>query len=110
MASILLSNDDLLQAIRAKSRIGAEALYDQYAKVLSLAIFRIVRDRTLTDTVLERTIHQIWDDAALYNEQEVPLLAWMLSIAKKIALKQTIAIEQELKHPVISEFQVAGSV
>jgi len=79
-----------LQAIRTKSRVGAEALYDQYAKVLSLAIFRIVRNRDLTDLILEKTIHYIWDNTALYNEQQAPLLTWMLGIGKNLALQQTL--------------------
>jgi len=107
MASILLSNENLLQAIRAKSRVGAEALYDQFAKVLSLAIYRIIRDRELTDTLLEQTIHQIWDDADLYNEQETPLLAWMLGIAKKIAVQQIVVITPEVNEPVLLEFKLA---
>ncbi|TSJ44506.1 hypothetical protein FO440_10105 [Mucilaginibacter corticis] len=107
MASILLSNDNLLKAIRAKSRVGAEALYDQYAKVLSLAIFRIVRDRELTDTLLEETFHQIWDDAVQYNEHETPLLAWMLGIAKNLALQQTTVIKTETTESVILEFKLA---
>lgn len=90
MNPIILSNKNLLQSIRAKSRVGAEALYDQYAKVLGLAIFHIVHDRDLTNTLLEQTIHEIWDEAALYNEQQVSLLPWMLRIAKKIALQQEV--------------------
>ena len=78
----LLNDPALLLLIRSRSRAGAEALYDQYAKILSLAIFRIVRQKELTDVILEKTICKIWDTAAQYNEQEEPLLTWMLAIAK----------------------------
>ncbi|TSJ35884.1 hypothetical protein FO440_23470 [Mucilaginibacter corticis] len=86
----LLAKNELLKLIRAKSRVGAEGLYDQYAVVLRLAIFRITGDRDLSNIVLEKTLHKIWDSAALYNEQETPLLTWMLVIAKGLALENRV--------------------
>jgi hypothetical protein len=57
-------------------------LYDCYAMVLRLAIFRILQQMSLTDAVLEKTICKIWDTSVLYKEHELPLLTWMLAIAK----------------------------
>jgi DNA-directed RNA polymerase specialized sigma24 family protein len=91
MAKTLLSKNELLNLIRAKRTTGAEGLYDQYAAVLRLAIYRIVQQKELTDTLLEQTILKIWDTAALYNEQEVPLLTWMLAIAKSLARESVTA-------------------
>ena len=85
MPLILLNDSELLLLIRSRSRAGAEALYDQYAKVLSLAIYRIVQQKDLTDIILEKAICKIWDNAAQYNEQEQLLLTWMLAITKRLA-------------------------
>lgn len=87
MPLTLPDQPEFLQMIRSRSRSGAEALYDQYAKVLGLAIFRIVQQRELTGIILEKTICKIWDNADLYNEQEMPLLTWMLAIAKRLAIE-----------------------
>jgi hypothetical protein len=54
MTQIVFSDKALLESIRAKSPAGAGVLYDQYAKVLCLAIFRIVHERNLTYTLLEQ--------------------------------------------------------
>lgn len=97
MPQTLLPTSELLIQIRAKTRPGAEALYDQYAMVLRFAIFRILRKQELTNNILEKTFCEIWDTAGLYNEQERPLLAWMLGIAKNEALKQVIATSPEPK-------------
>jgi DNA-directed RNA polymerase specialized sigma24 family protein len=94
MISALHSDQQLLKLIRAKSRIGAEALYDQYSPVLRLVIFRIVRQKDITDIVLEKTIHKIWDTSAHYNEQQVPLLTWMLIIAKSISKEYAVKEDQ----------------
>lgn len=88
MPQALLSPAELLLLIRSKTRAGAEALYDQYSAVLGLAIFRIVQERVLSDPLLEKTILQIWDTADQYNEQQSPLLTWMLAIAKSLARQQ----------------------
>jgi DNA-directed RNA polymerase specialized sigma24 family protein len=95
MVQNLLAKEELLQLIRAKSRAGAEALYDQYALVLRLAIFRIVQQRELTDTVLEKTIFKIWDTIRLYN-QDLPLLTWMLAIAKGLAKEYSTDSVEEI--------------
>ncbi|EHQ26121.1 hypothetical protein [Mucilaginibacter paludis] len=90
MIQTLLSNEKVLKLIRAKSRAGAEALYDQYAVVLRFAIFRIAGETDNTDIILEKAICKIWDSADLYNEHELPLLAWMLGIAKGLAKEYCI--------------------
>jgi|GEM_PF-5485479 len=80
---------EFLQMIRSRSRAGAEALYDQYAQVLSLAIFRIVHEKALTEIILEKTICKISDSADDYNKNELLLLTWMLAIAKQLAREHT---------------------
>ncbi|RKR83719.1 hypothetical protein BDD43_3933 [Mucilaginibacter gracilis] len=91
MPASLLNNFELLQLLRSRSITGAEALYDQYAPILGLAIFRIVGQKELTHIILEKTICKIWDTVVLYNEQETSLLNWMLNTAKTLA-KEAIAL------------------
>jgi DNA-directed RNA polymerase specialized sigma24 family protein len=103
----LLSTVELVQQMQAKSRRGAEALYDEYAKVLGLVIFRILCDRHQTDLILEKTIHHIWNSADQYNEQQAPLLAWMLGIAKNLALQQIVTNKPAVTAPVVFDFKQA---
>lgn len=95
MPLLLLNDPALLPLIRSRSRTAAEALYDQYAKVLRLAIYRLVRQKELTDVILEKTICKIWDTAEQYNEQEEPLLTWMLAIAKSLT-KDQCSVDMEI--------------
>jgi len=85
MSRYLHTDESLLQMILDKSRPGAEAVYDRYARVLHLAIFRIVQQRELADDLLEKTFCKIWNDIDQYNKLQAPLLAWMLAIAKNTA-------------------------
>jgi len=94
MPLYLLNDPALLALIRSRSRAGAEVLYDQYAKVLNIAIYRMVGQKEPTDIILEKTICKIWDTAEHYNEREQPLLTWMLAIAKRIA-KEHLSVDME---------------
>jgi DNA-directed RNA polymerase specialized sigma24 family protein len=88
MCSKLRSTGELIQLVRARKKAGAEALYDQYAKVLHFAIFRIVPQKELADGLLEKVFVEIWDNFGLYNEHDLPLLSWMLAITKNLAHQQ----------------------
>jgi len=81
----ILPIPELINRIRNKDKIGAEALYDQYSPVLMLIIFRITNDKNTTDVILEKTIVQIWQTIDLYNEQEKSLLSWMAAIARDLS-------------------------
>jgi len=74
----------MVKLVRSQSKAGAEALYDQYSPVLFLAIIRICQKAT-AEIILEKTFVQIWNTIDLFDEQEKPLLAWILSIAKTAA-------------------------
>jgi hypothetical protein len=80
-----ISGPALIELIKNRKKAGAEELFDQYAKVLSLVIFRIVGDSARMEDLLEQTIVRIWLTIDQYNEQETTFLAWMIAVAKNIA-------------------------
>lgn len=52
---ITLSEAELVQAIRAKQKIGSEALYDMYSGSLYGLIVRIVQNNDLAEDLLQDT-------------------------------------------------------
>jgi DNA-directed RNA polymerase specialized sigma24 family protein len=89
MPLIYFQDAELLRLIRSQKKEGAEALYDQYARVLGLAIFRIIQNRRQTENLLEEALVFIWNKTAQYTEQDKPLLTWTLEITKGIAKKKS---------------------
>ena len=79
------SDAEMVKLIQSQSKAGAEALYDQYKPVLFLTIIRIVCRKDAAEIILEKSFVQIRATIALFDEQEKPLLTWMLNIAKKAA-------------------------
>jgi DNA-directed RNA polymerase specialized sigma24 family protein len=81
-----ISDTLLVEMIKAKKREGAEALFDQYAKVLSLVLFRKTGNSAKTDDMLEKCFVTIWLTIDQYNEQaNTSLLTWMIAVAKNTA-------------------------
>jgi RNA polymerase sigma-70 factor (ECF subfamily) len=83
--NIIVPDAELVYLIKMNQPAGAEALFDQYAKILALAIYHIVKNKQRTDTILEKAFVRIWQKIDQYNEQEKSLLSWFLSIARELA-------------------------
>ncbi len=82
MSKNLLAEPELISLILSRDKKGAEALFDQFAPVLQLAIIRYFRNRKSVEIILENTFIRIWLNIDLFLEQEKPLLSWMLSVAR----------------------------
>ncbi len=81
-----LTETELVTELRCRSRAGAEALYDRYAKALWLAIFRLVPEQDAAGELLCETYLAAWRTLESYDETEQTVLAWMMAIARKRAL------------------------
>ena len=93
-----LADQALIIAIRERSRIGAEALYDQYAGILFKIICCRTCNRVSAETVLEETFLTIWTTINDYQPENGRLLLWMSGIARTLAVKScnpTILIPSE---------------
>jgi DNA-directed RNA polymerase specialized sigma24 family protein len=73
-SNIKLSESQLVEEIILRSRKGAEALYDQYSKVLILRIFRHVKHIEETNDIVETVFKEIWNSIDLFKLQQKPFL------------------------------------
>ena len=81
----MMTDADLFKLILLKSRLGAEELYDRYAKALFLAIIRISPKKEIAELVLEQVFLKAWHSFENYRPEKETLLAWMMSIAREMA-------------------------
>jgi DNA-directed RNA polymerase specialized sigma24 family protein len=102
MVQTKLSSNELVRLIGLKSRKGAEALYDQYAAALLLAIFRIVPQKEKAEMILEKTYVWIWLNIDQYNEQEKSFLAWMIATGRSFAQEIQEAEVVEVSTPAFT--------
>lgn len=80
-----LDEAEVVRLAISKSVLAAEVLYDQYADVLLLAIFRIVRQKAPAEVILQQAFVEIWNSFDQYLQQKEKLLTWMLQIVRRIA-------------------------
>jgi len=90
---ISLSEEKLIEAIGIKSRIGAEALYDMYSSTLYWAILKIVKNREISEDVLQKSFIKIWYSFEKYNAKKGRLFTWMLCLTRNLA-KDTLRSNQ----------------
>ena len=87
----ILSETELIVAIREKKRIGAEVLYDEHALTLFKVINCSVRDQHTSESLLEVVFQKIWHNIDDYEPLNGRLILWMAGIARSIA-KASVAL------------------
>jgi RNA polymerase sigma factor (sigma-70 family) len=85
-SKISLSEDDLIQALKQKDKIGAEALYDMYSSSLYGVIYRIVQHEEIAEDLLQETFVKIWNSFSSYDRAKGRLFTWMVNIARNLSI------------------------
>lgn len=73
---------ELVIQLQTKSTLAFSTLYDSYAAALYGITYKIVRDRDVTEELLQDTFVKIWQRIDTYNHQKGTLFTWMLNIAR----------------------------
>lgn len=84
-----ISEDQLVDLLVTKDRSAMEFLYENYSAALFGVIFRIVRDSTLAEDVLQEVFIKIWNKIYSYDSVKGSLFTWMLNIARHLAIDKT---------------------
>jgi DNA-directed RNA polymerase specialized sigma24 family protein len=94
-----LDEQELIRAIKNRKRIGAEALYDQYAAVIFKVICCTIHNPEMAETSLEDTLLHAWEDINDYRPENGRLLLWLAGLARAAA-KNTLVSGAEIFVPV----------
>lgn len=81
------SDEILLQSVVLKEAGAFEMLYDRHASSVYNILFRIVRDESLAEELLQETFWQVWQKASQYQVKGAGS-AWLHQIARNKALDQ----------------------
>lgn len=83
---ISLSEEELIDAIRTRKPIGAEALYDMYSSSLYGIIHRVIQDEELGEDLLQESFVKIWNSINSFDETRGRLFTWMVNITRNLAI------------------------
>lgn len=81
-----VSEEVLIERLLARDEQALQYLYRQYSRSLSLVIFRIVRDETLTQDVLQEGLLKVWLTIDSYDPQRGRLYTWMARVCANHAI------------------------
>ena len=81
-----ITNYELVDLIRTRSRTGYEMLYKNYAQNLYNAIRTIVNNDTIAEDLLQDTFVKIWQNIDRYDENKGTLYTWMINIARNASI------------------------
>jgi hypothetical protein len=81
----MLTEEELIAAIKNRTKHGAEALYDNYA----LQIYKVINcnavEEDLVEQVFENVFQKIWNSFYEFDEQQNRLSVWILGTARAIS-------------------------
>lgn len=83
---IVLSEEQLVDALRNRQRIGMEQLYDRYSAALFGVIIRIVQTEEIAEDVLQDAFVKIWDSFGSYDASKGRLFTWMVNLCRNLAI------------------------
>lgn len=88
----------LLELIRDRDQAALAKLYDRHARLLYSLILRIVEDRTDAEEVMQDTFLRIWNQAGTFDPSRGVAAAWMITIARRLAIDRTRSRGHAARH------------
>ena len=90
---------DLLDGIARREQAALAAFYDQTHRLVFGLLLALLRERLTAETVLLEIYDQVWQQAGQAQNQPHAPLAWLMLLARKLALEHLRALpRQRLAH------------
>jgi RNA polymerase sigma-70 factor, ECF subfamily len=80
------SDEFLLERVVARDQEAFLALYLRYKNRVFSLILTILKDRPLSEEVLQDLFQKLWDRPEMYQSAKGHLLSWLLTVARNISL------------------------
>lgn len=107
MDFLQLSDEQLMSHIAEGQETALAVLYDRYAAAVMGLAFKMIRDRTIAEEIVQETFYRVWDKSHAYHEYKGSFTSWLFRIARNLAIDglrrqkvrpQAVESEQEQEH------------
>jgi RNA polymerase sigma-70 factor, ECF subfamily len=102
---VKMETNELIIGLQNKSEAAFSVLYDDYAVVLFGIAFKIVKNKTTAEELLQDVFVKIWKHIDTYDATKGTLFTWMLNITRNTCKDyfrtkkyhyQTLIVQEEL--------------
>lgn len=88
LSTILRFKDDgaLVERLRRRDPDAMGELYDRYGKLAFSVIFRVVRNQSTAEDLLQETFLRVWNRVQAFDGEKGALGPWILTVARNRAI------------------------
>jgi RNA polymerase sigma-70 factor, ECF subfamily len=80
------SESELIDRIKRREPEGLAAAYDRFGGIAYSVFFRITRDHSVAEDLLQELFFRIWNRGRYFDEAKGGLGVWIVSIARNMAI------------------------
>lgn len=81
-----LSDEQIMAQIAEGQEAALATLYDKYANAVMGLAFKVVRDRTIAEEIVQETFYRVWDRSLSFHEHKGSFTSWLFRIARNLAI------------------------
>jgi RNA polymerase sigma factor (sigma-70 family) len=93
---IITSEEEIIRQLRARDQKSVRYLYDHYGMALYGMIFKIVKNQSLSEELLQEAFVKIWNNFSSFDETKGKLYTWMLNVSRNLAIDKVRSNEYKL--------------
>ena len=82
----MIDDFGLLNQIKARDEDAIRSLHERYVNLVYSIAYRVLDDATAAEEVTQDTFLKVWQNAASFDGQRGPVIAWLSRIARNAAI------------------------
>ncbi len=80
--------EELVNKFQQKDEKAFKTLYDMYSNSMEGVIYNIVKDRYLTEEIMQDVFVKVWEKSDTYSNKKGRFYTWILRIARNAAIDE----------------------
>jgi RNA polymerase sigma-70 factor, ECF subfamily len=93
---------DLARRLKARDATVLGELYDRYGRLAYTLIYRIVRDQSVAEDLVQESFLRVWNRAQAFDAERGSLGPWILAVARNQALDYIRSVQGRVWSGMVS--------
>ena len=93
---------DLARRLKARDETAVGELYDRYGRLAYTLIYRIVRDQSVAEDLVQESFLRVWNRAQAFDAERGSLGPWILTVARNQALDYIRSVQGRVWSGMVS--------